>query len=38
MSYCDECPFNDGVRGEEIICMMDQDPTDCPYKNRRVDE
>ena len=37
MSYCDECPFNDGVHGEGIICMLDQDPTDCPYK-RRSDE
>lgn len=38
MSYCDECPFNDGVRGEEIICEMDKDPTDCPYKRREADE
>ena len=38
MSYCDQGPFNDGVHGEEIICMMDQDPTDCPYKRRRSDE
>ena len=38
MSYCDECPFNSGVHGEEIICDLDHDPTDCPYKPRRADE
>lgn len=38
MSYCDECPFNSGVRGEEIICDLDNDPTDCPYKRRRAEE
>lgn len=38
MSYCDTCPFNSGVRGEEIICDMDQDPRDCPYKHREADQ
>lgn len=38
MSYCDECPFNGGVHGEEIICELDNDPTDCPYKRRRAEE
>lgn len=37
MSYCDECPFNSGVRGEEIICDMDKDPSDCPYKKKVVE-
>ncbi len=29
MSRCDKCPYNDGWRGEEIICMLDRDPRDC---------
>lgn len=31
---CDECPYNSGVHGEEIICDLDQDPTDCPHKKK----
>lgn len=34
MSYCDECPYNSGVHGEEIICDLDQDPWDCPHKKK----
>lgn len=29
MSLCDECPYNCGVRGEEIICSLDNDPREC---------
>ena len=36
MSYCDECPYNSGVRGEEIICDFDYDPFDCPHKMKVV--
>ena len=38
MSYCDQCPYNSGVHEEEIICDLNQDPRDCPYKSREADE
>lgn len=38
MSRCDDCLFNDGVRGEEIICVLDRSPDECPRHNREVDE
>lgn len=38
MSYCDDCPYNEGVHGEEIICELDYDPMECPVKCRRVEE
>lgn len=31
---CDECPFNSGMRGEEVICDFDHDPWNCPHKRR----
>jgi len=34
---CDECPYNVGVHGEEVICEFDHDPFDCPHK-RRLEE
>lgn len=34
VTSCDDCPYNGGVRGEEIICEFDHDPTDCPHKRR----
>ena len=37
VTSCDDCPYNGGVRGEEIICEFDHDPTDCPHKRRRED-
>ena len=30
MSICDDCPFNSGVRGEEIICDLDRYTDECP--------
>lgn len=35
---CDDCPHNDGVHGEEIICFFDYDPFDCPIKKRDKDD
>lgn len=29
---CGDCPYNHGVRGEEIICILDHDPRFCPMK------
>ncbi len=26
---CRDCPYNKGVRGEEIICSLDYDPREC---------
>jgi len=34
---CDDCPYNHGVHGEEIICVFDRDPSDCIYR-RRLEE
>lgn len=29
VSSCKDCPYNVGVRGEEIICSLDNDPREC---------
>jgi len=34
---CDDCPYNSGVHGEEVICDFDHDPRDCPVKRRHED-
>lgn len=34
---CADCPYNEGVRGEEIICAFDFDPRECLYR-REGDE
>ena len=26
---CKDCPYNGGLRGEEIICRLDHDPMNC---------
>ena len=38
MSRCDDCPFNSGVHGEEIICDLDMAPNECPRHNGEADE
>ena len=32
VTSCADCPYNHGVRGEEIICSFDYDPRLCPMK------
>lgn len=34
---CKDCPYNGGVRGEEIICRLDRDPRECHRRDEEME-